>query len=239
LRYQQVCDASQFQAELDGWLTNLYGPVANGGWITDLFFRADAYSAGFFATVSDVDIHLSTTQRPPDGLSPIFSENTGPDDMLVFSGSFTVGSYSPFDSPEAFFADHVSLATEFWYDPRKGNLLLDVWVFEGVASVIPPFDAVDTLGDSVSRVYAPSVAATSGTTDTTGLVTLFGIAPIPTLVAQTTTNYISILWPTVPAGFVLQQSTSGKACPAWAVPTQCIKSTGFRSIPSVLALSSA
>jgi hypothetical protein len=209
LRYQQVYDGSQFMGEpQDGWITNLYAPVANGGWITDLFFRAEAHSCAFFATVSNVQIHLSTTQRPPDGLSPVFGENTGPDDTLVFSGSFTVGSESCMAGTEPFDPDHVALSTNFWYDPRAGNLLLDVTVFQGVSGLIPPFDAVDIDGDSVSRVYAGSVNATSGTTDTIGLVTLFGIAPIPALIAYTATNYIAIRWPTVPAGFVLQQSAS-------------------------------
>jgi hypothetical protein len=134
----------------------------------------------------------------------------------VFSGSFTVGSYTC-QGLEFYDGEHIALSTNFWYDPRAGNLLLDVRLYQGIAPPpIPPFDAVDVAGDSVSRVWADSVSATSGTTDTTGLVTFFAMAPPPTLQTYiTTTNYMAIRWFAQPSGFVLQQSSSLGSVAVW------------------------
>jgi hypothetical protein len=220
IRYQQVYDASQFtnaaNASGDGDLIKYFSAITNGGWISDVYFRAATYACPFVATVSNVEIHLSTTSRAPDGLSPVFSENTGPDDTLVFSGSFTVGSASCMGS-QPYYIDDVALSKNFWYNPRLGNLLLDVRVYQG-ARQIPPFDAAEIAGDSVSRVYAGSVNATSGTTDTTGLVTFFAMAPLPTLQAYvTTTNYIVLRWLTQPTNFVLQQSALLGTNSSWQI----------------------
>jgi hypothetical protein len=215
-RYQQVYDASQFSNAANvGDLTNYFAALTNGGWISDLYFRATAYSDSFSATVPNAEIHLSTTSHPPDGLSPVFSENVGFDDTIVFSGSFTVGSASPFDSPEPYDFDHIALSKNFWYDPRAGNLLLDVRLNQGLGPApVPPFDAVNLAGDSVSRVYATSAAATSGTADTFGVVTFFAMAPPPIFQGSvsnfsSSTNYFVVTWLfTQPTGFVLQVSSA-------------------------------
>src|SRR3989442_11230153 len=72
-RYQQVFDASQFSAIGSG-----------GGYIREIDFRLDGgcqTSGG--QTVSGFQINLSTTMKGPDSLSPVFSENVGPDDTVV------------------------------------------------------------------------------------------------------------------------------------------------------------
>ena len=55
-----------------------------GGWVTAILFRVDA-SAGhpFTATMHNFQLNLSTTQRSPDDLSTVFSQNVGSDDALV------------------------------------------------------------------------------------------------------------------------------------------------------------
>ena len=231
MRYQQVYESSQFSnaANAAPYYTNYFAALTNGGWISDLFFRAASRSCPFFETVSNVEIHLSTTSRPPDGLSPIFSENIGPDDTPVFSGSFTLSSSSCLGAPEPP-DDHVTLSTNFWYDPRVGNLLVDVRLYQGIEGGGASFDAAGIAGDTVSRVYADSVDATNGITDTTGLVTFFAMAPRPTLqVYITATNYMTIRWLTQPTTFVLQQSASLGPDSVWqTVPGTSATNVAFK-----------
>lgn len=225
-RYQQVYDASQFSLPSNvGAYRDYFVAMTNGGWISDLFFRFDGNSRGFSALVSNVEIHLSTTQRQPDGLSSVFSDNVGSDDAIVFSGSFYmmnsgVGSPEPYES-------HIPLNTSFWYNPQLGNLLLDVRIHDS-SGTPAGIDAVNVMGDSVSSVYSPivfgstnGVNATSGTTDTTGLVTFFEMSPPPLLVAYVSNappanTYIVLHWIHQPAGFVLQESTSLGSNAAWS-----------------------
>ena len=226
-RYQQVYDASQFPTISNGTtdFKNYFAAITNGGWISDVYFRAASNSCAFPRTaVPDVEIHLSTTSRDPDALSPVFSENVGPDDTLVFSGSFTISSATCMGL-EPYDFDRVALAKNFWYDPRKGNLLLDVRLYQGIGPFppgeFPPFDAVDAPSDGISRVYAEDVSAMSGTADTTGVVTFFAMAPPPILQGsitncESTTNYIIVTWTfTQPTGFVLQVSTSLGSDAVW------------------------
>jgi hypothetical protein len=208
-RYQQVYDASQFSL------------ATNGGWIYHLDFRPDGGSPSFYATVTNVEIHFSTTLRSPDRLSPIFSENIGSNDTLVFSGSFALGSLGA-ASPQPWYfnvgLNEVTFSKYFWYNPAVGNLLMDVRVYESASG--GTLDAADTPGDGVSRVYAVPVDSTSGTTDSVGLVTLITMAPVPSLTASisnlgTTTNSIVIRWPTQPTTFVLQESSSLDSNAVW------------------------
>ena len=196
VRYQQVYDASQFSA------------VTNGGWIYWLNFRPDGGTPSFGALVSNVEIHLSTTLRHPDGLSPLFSDNVGPDDATVFYGA--VGLYSPApSSPEGFGIGYnqAQLTNYFWYNPTAGNLLLDVRIHTLISPfyIIPPMDAATNQG--VSSVYAAPVDATNGTIDTAGLVTLITIAPVPSLTACVSTNVFVLRWPAQPTTFILQKSS--------------------------------
>jgi hypothetical protein len=207
MRYQQVYDASQFSL------------AAGGGWIYMLTFRLDSEKnkSGFSAVVTNVEIRLSITQKQPDGLSSVFSENIGCNETVVLSNSLAMASgFAPFGQPQAWWI-RVPLSTLYWYDPAAGNLLMDVWLREGVDDRTVPvvlFDAQDTPGDSVSRVWAFSVEdAISGFADSVGLVTLFTIAPVPSLRAYlsdlgTSTNHIVLRWPTQPNNYILQRTAS-------------------------------
>src|SRR6266850_8558497 len=157
MRYQQVYAASQFGALPPGG-TNLIG----------IAFRLDAGWPPFSSTLPAVQINLSTTTKAPDGLSTTFANNVGADDTVVFSGPLSLsssggGSPAPFDIVILF-------STQFFYNPDRGNLLLDVRKFGG-GSISQP-DATSVAGDSVSRVYGP-VATSTGGADTAGLVTEF------------------------------------------------------------------
>ena len=77
-RYQQVFAASEFLA--------LSGPQL----ITGIAFRPDAeFGNPFSATISDIQINLSTTRVAPDALRNL-ADNVGADDTMVFSGHAAV-----------------------------------------------------------------------------------------------------------------------------------------------------
>jgi hypothetical protein len=228
-RYQQVYAASQFSLASNGGqdYQEYFAAMTNGGWISDIYFRFDGGSPSFSSTVSNVEIHLSTTQREPDGLSQVFSDNVGPDDTIVFSGSFILENSSR-STPEAY-ESHIALRTNFWYDPSIGNLLLDVRVHQGLNFLPAPLDAVAVTGDSVSSVS--STNDTSGIVNTTGLVTFFEMAPPPILQTSVTnfatpTNYLLVTWLTQPTGFVLQVSISLADKAGW----QTLPGTGSSNV---------
>ena len=161
MRYQQVYAAGDF--------ASTGGPIT----IRQLAFRLSGQGGNSFnTTLPDIQIDLSTTRKAPDGLSATFSDNTGSDNTVVISrgplafssAGSDLGGYYAFDIL-------IPLTQPFTYDPSKGNLLLDVRSFAPVYSSL--LDAQSSIGDSVSRVYAPSVAAVSGTADSLGLATQF------------------------------------------------------------------
>jgi hypothetical protein len=167
-RYQQVFSASQF------------GAISNGGWITEILFRVDTPNGyGFREVLPNLQINLSTTSRGPDELSATFSDNIGADDMVVFGpGSASIESFVHIGSPQLFLIDF-PLSNRLYYEPAKGNLLMDVRLYQGASfGAVPSFDAVDNVGDSISRAYG-DITATSGFRDSSGLVTMFLAIPIP------------------------------------------------------------
>src|SRR5438477_624549 len=72
IRYQQVYGRADFLGRVNG-----------AHLITGLTFSAPSLDI----TLSTVEIHLSTTQKQPDGLSSAFSQNVGLDETEVFAGS--------------------------------------------------------------------------------------------------------------------------------------------------------
>jgi hypothetical protein len=171
-RFQQVYDASIFSVRLP----------PNPGWIRQLVFHIDpGFGRNIFTTIWDVQLNLSTTLRSPDSLSSVFDENVGQDNTMVLNDSVLVsagpGTSVLFDLP-----DH-----RFFYDPARGNLLVDFRIYRGVESVPPSvygailLDGFDTMGDSVSWVYAggnPNLR-TSGQARTFGLATEIVMIPVP------------------------------------------------------------
>lgn len=172
VRMQQVYSASEF----------LESTGSDGGWIYEIGFRADhdIVEHGYTASSPNLEIRLSVTGRGPDELSPIFAENLGSSVSLVVSGSriFGVSAYGDVDpNPFTLF---FTFAQPYYYDPSKGNLLLDVINIGG--QPLAGLDAVDISGDGVSRVCYRDFGTQippSGTVDTKGLVTIFSIVPVP------------------------------------------------------------
>ena len=177
------------QAEVEGNASNAFpfntvskryqqvyssGDIGGSGIIDKIAFRPDFNSGKAFAVSGEsVEIRLSHTPKTPDALSATFANNVGADETVVLdTTSFSLSSSKtncgvggPCD-----FDIVIDLADVFTFN-GNGNLLLDVRVRAG-STVKGSFDSVNTVGDSVSRVYGDLTSAT-GTTSNLGLVTKF------------------------------------------------------------------
>ncbi len=201
MRYQQVYAATAFAA---------LQPAHP--YLTRIDFRVDENTIWqAVGTTTNIEVRLSTTSKPPDALSTNFAENVGPDETLVYADAEHTYIRPGVDIFRYVFV----LPKPFLYDPRKGNLLLEVraettgepyWVYNYA------LDAHNDATDSVSRVYARSVSATEATdADTVGLNTIFHFNPVPSLHIYTSrfgtpTNWFAIEWPTQPTVFKLQRT---------------------------------
>jgi hypothetical protein len=170
--FQQVYASSEFTRPLETGGVNLNA----------MFFRLDGVDGlELNGTVTNLQIRLSTTGRQPDSLSPVFAENIGGDNTLVFGGDklFAVNHF-PF-SVQPFGAFFIEFTQPFFYDPRDGNLLVDITL--GGSSILSIVDAWDRVGDGVSSLWSPSGAV--GTPSTIGVVTRFEglLVPEPTPIA--------------------------------------------------------
>jgi hypothetical protein len=176
-RYQQVFEASEFSAILDG------------GFIQEISFRQDSFNMprlGIVTTLPDIQLNFSTTSKAAGSLSPVFSENVGSDDTLSLRGSvFIRANYSPFMQPQTFDVKFI-LQHPFFYNPKAGNLLLDIRNYEGtsddggISGAFAALDATSRPNDPMSTLYATSVSATSGTVSRRGgLITQLTIQAVP------------------------------------------------------------
>jgi hypothetical protein len=166
--YQQVYSHTQFPSG---------GPFL----ITAMAFRPDSQTGNAFSsTLSNIRIALSTTSASPDGLSTTYANNIGANNTVVFNGALSLSSANtPGPGNTRNFDIIVTLQTPFLYDPNAGNLLMDVRNFGG--GLTTQFDAENTAGDSISRVFNldNNANGTVGIADTFGLVTQFTLAPVP------------------------------------------------------------
>jgi hypothetical protein len=172
MNYQQVFDASQF--------SSFGGPQM----INEIDFRNGIFvNEAFTTTIADIQISLSTTSKAVDGLSSTFADNVGSDSTTVYSGALTLSSTNAAGPGGTHVFDiAIHFQNDFLYNPASGNLLLSVTNISGADSSIVGkdfWDAVNTNGDSVSRVWGPEgdPSATSGTADTLGLIAQFQFGP--------------------------------------------------------------
>ena len=221
-RFQQVFDASQF-AFLPGYAV-----------ITGIGFRVDVAStmgAAFFFAGST--IKLSTTTRAPDGLSSVFSDNVGADADTIFNGVIGLGSdYQAGANPQPFNPNNIGTTTPFYYFPQHGNLLLDIRVVGGQVLFPGSLDSQNAVGDSVSRVFAASNLAASGTADTLGLVAQFQFVAIP----EPSTSALAILGAGMTMLFLRRRSDGPLRSGCKRVPQAGAMSLG-RCITTLWALS--
>ena len=161
--YQQVYSASAFSS-----------PIAIG---SETFFWefAQKFGGSDILLGGTYVFSLSTTSKAVGGLDgSTLSNNLGPDNTEVASVTIPAGGVS-FGTAFTF-----ANTTAFAYDPSKGNLLLDISVFnqDNVLSDTPGISFVDAddTGSVTSRAYQLFDGADFSTADPTGLVTTFGSA---------------------------------------------------------------
>jgi len=170
VRYQQVYGASDFSYA--GSLEYL---------ITQISFSSGPSSGVIDVVLPNVQIWFSTTPRQVDSLSPVFGDNVGPNNTLVYSGQLHLFLQQPIGD----FAFHIPLQQPFLYDWRAGNLLMDVRNYQTVSPLtVPPylrsFASSDILGDSVSSALALNASSPTATFVTTvGLFTVFTVTGVP------------------------------------------------------------
>ena len=148
LRLQQVIGPDQFQSN----------PIL----INQIAFRAFPGTGGVNATISSLNLYLSTSPNFPNTnggktlISTHFQDNVGPDSTLVYSGPVTLNSAGcPFPSACSFDIV-ISFTTPFLYQPSQGALLLD-FQFAGFTAVSGSLDSV-----AFGILTASSVASVSG-----------------------------------------------------------------------------
>jgi hypothetical protein len=131
-RYQQLYDRSQFT-----------GIPQSGAWITGIYLRSDAQSEQPISVdLKSAQIEFSTTQRTVSSLSPVFSENVGPNNTVVFPAA-RLRSVRDADG-----YIHLSFNTGFWYSPASGNLLMDVRILVNEQNPSANFVAFDAVTGS-------------------------------------------------------------------------------------------
>ncbi len=168
-RFQQVYDASAFGNGLP-----------DGGVVKGILFASDSVFGRSFGARLDIEVILSVTPREPDQLSTAFADNVGANVLTVLPRSIVVVTCSGAGQSFGF-----AFANPYFYNPAQGNLLVEIRDFSQQSLPGDPFtrvssmDAQRTLGDTVSRVFAYDVNATTGTADTFGLTTGLSITPVP------------------------------------------------------------
>jgi len=170
VRYQQLCSALDFSHH--GSPQYL---------ITRISFTYGPTSGGIDVVLPNVQIWFSTTLRQVDSLSPVFADNIGPNNTLVYSGPLHLFWQQPIGA----FGFHIPLQQAFLYDWRAGNLLMDVRNYQTVPPLnVPPyarsFAASYTLGDRGSSAAAWDVDSLTATiVDTEALHTVFTATGVP------------------------------------------------------------
>jgi len=178
MRYQQIYSSPFFGAALP----------EEGAMLTRISFRMDEmFGRDFQETVENVQINVSTTQKTPQSLSSVYSENVGLDDAVVFSlGPLElIGDFHGSDELQ-FWSSTINLQEPFFFYPAHGNLLLDIRIYEGWVRedfedpITVYYDAADSEFDGVARIWSDSVNdSVAEFSDTVGLVTLFTFRPVP------------------------------------------------------------
>ena len=160
-RYQQLYSSDQF--------STLSGPmlISSVAFRTDTIFRGDVTGS-----LSDIRMKLSTTDR--SSLSPLFADNIGSDETIVYAGPY---AYNLQQLPGAF-EIVFPLQSSFVYEPAEGNLVLELVNMVASESVSLSLDRVLLFG-GVQQLVSPQFSgpfATNGQVANTGLVTQFTFA---------------------------------------------------------------
>ncbi len=106
--------------------------MPNGGIISEVAFRVDGtVPFDINMVIPEFELRMSTTPSLLPVLDLDWSRNIGPDETTVFGrGPLPVQYTSSPPGPNPFQV-RIPLATPFRYDPRRGSLLLDLFVYDG------------------------------------------------------------------------------------------------------------
>ena len=184
LREQTVYGASEFPSY----------PVL----INEIRWRPDSINGGpITTTISNIQVSLSTTTYSADNLSGTFSQNTGTNEVVAFSGAMNVASsFTTLSNGTMAFDIDLPLQTSFLYDPSKGNLLLDLRNFTGCSASL--FDnGVSGSSDTTSRIYNttdPNATTASGGDSGAGVIEIvYSPAPaLPSIDSQPTNRSVLV-----------------------------------------------
>lgn len=123
----------------------------------------------------DLDVRLSTTSASPINPSEVLSDNRGSDFTTVFSGPLTV----TISNQPAF--ELVFPLAPFFYDPRRGNLLLDVFLNSATRFSGRSLYFAAGFSDDVGRQWGrDNIGQVNGSRGGYGLFTQFSTAsPVP------------------------------------------------------------
>jgi hypothetical protein len=234
-RFQQVYEASAFSS---------LAP-SGGGLIREIVFRDDALEGHSFdnVTIANLEIGISTTLQAADGLSRVFDENVGPNQLVALGpGPVRISGYG--GGGFSYFNIGFALSQPFFYDPADGNLLLDFRIYQGIQiirpipSAIAILDAYAVTGDQISSVYASGLTLpTNGQTSTLGLATRFLVTPLPQLTVALRSTNLVFRWLSQPGGFTLQQSAVLGPDADWQLTGGIVTTNGaYREVPLPLDL---
>jgi hypothetical protein len=136
-RYQQVYAGNRFTTAV---------------FVTAITIFADERNAsGFFG--ADYRLRLATTKAAVGGLSTVWDANLGADVATVFSGFLS----GPVATAYTF-----ALSSPFWFDPTRGNLLLDVTASNQSGSTTYSWDAVVNATDMSRMTFQGRDASNIG-----------------------------------------------------------------------------
>jgi hypothetical protein len=167
----------------DIWDSGQFSSVPGDLLITSLAFRLKPGTGSINATVTSFDIHLSTTTRTTSNMSTTFATNRGADYTDVLSGGVGTVWSSPGCSAALTtcpFDVVYTLTTPFFYDPTKGDLLLDFALVGYSGTGTGQFDVENFLtpGHAVSELTAIPAAAT-GSLEYSDNITQLGFTAVP------------------------------------------------------------
>jgi len=151
-----------------------FAGIPNGGTIVSVSFRLGSnQGSSLDVIVPKIELRVSTTISSTFNPDPTFNNNVGGDQTIVFpagplhlTSDFVPKGINPFSLT-------IPFKTPFNFDPKKGNLLLDFFTYQG-APVKTDFGGPNswTLLGSVDSTVAPVTASGA-------FVASFNIIPIP------------------------------------------------------------
>lgn len=150
-------------------------------WLVAFNYRADqSQTEDVLWEFDEIELWFSTTTTDNSTLSTIFADNHGPDKTLVHSGAYSYQYLGgPATSGPREFAEGMRFQTPFYYDPTKGNLLVEQVHRRASNPVISPTsDVVPTPGFTIVGAGF-DLNATSGELFTSLPPTRFTFVPEP------------------------------------------------------------